>query len=255
MSRLNEEFRRLYLPADGSAADGATGNTARALVLEVARPASWRALGAVWQGVQADFGWPAPAIAVNGVDGLQLWFSVAEPVPLAEAQAVLRGLTQRYLAELASHRVAAWPAAAPLAALAWPAVPALQAAPVTQGAEAVWSAFVAPDLAAIFEDTPWLDLPPGGEGQAALLARCRSVPPGPWQAACVALAVRGPVVAPAPAVALAPASLPALTSDGGHDAPRQGAAQAREFLLRVLQDEGAPLALRVEAAKALMLPG
>jgi hypothetical protein len=37
--------------------------------------------------------------------------------------------------------------------------------------------------------------------------------------------------------------------------PSPGAAQAREFLLRVMQDEQAPLALRVEAAKALLGSG
>ena len=37
-----------------------------------------------------------------------------------------------------------------------------------------WSAFVAPDLAHIFNDTPWLDLPPNLEGQAELLARLKA---------------------------------------------------------------------------------
>jgi hypothetical protein len=39
--------------------------------------------------------------------------------------------------------------------------------PVLREASQAWSAFVAPDLAAIFEDTPWLDLPPGAEPPAA----------------------------------------------------------------------------------------
>ena len=79
--RLAREFQRLYGPADAPAA--AAGNAVRALVLDVARPADWRPLAAVWQGVQADLGLPAPAIVANGSDGLQLWFSLAQPVPAA----------------------------------------------------------------------------------------------------------------------------------------------------------------------------
>ena len=54
----------------------------RGLVLELARPAEWPPMARLWQGVQADLGWPAPAIVVNGVDGYQLWFSLAAPMAM-----------------------------------------------------------------------------------------------------------------------------------------------------------------------------
>jgi hypothetical protein len=265
MSRLHQEFARLYLPtvpdAPGTpgAPAGATALAAlepaqdasgrvRALVIEVARPAQWAPLSALWRGVQTDLGWPAPAIAVNGVDGLQLWFSVAEAVPLAQAQACVAGLRQRYLGDGRDGQVAAWPPVAPLAAPRWLSVPVLR-----EPSQA-WSAFVAPDLAAIFEDTPWLDLPPGAEGQASLLARCASVTPVQWQ---LAMASWSPAAGPAPTPQAAAATAAPGTPEAAPAAPTASpaAAQARAFLLRVMDDETLPWAQRIEAAKALLAAG
>ena len=91
MSRLQIEFRRLFLAATascaGDAIQGSDGVDAegrvRALVIQLARPADWQPLAEVWMGVQTELGLPAPAIAVNGKDGMQLWFSVAAPVRTA----------------------------------------------------------------------------------------------------------------------------------------------------------------------------
>ena len=40
--------------------------------------------------VQADLALPAPAIAVTGSDGVQLWFSLVQPVQPGQAQAIAR---------------------------------------------------------------------------------------------------------------------------------------------------------------------
>jgi hypothetical protein len=229
-SRLAREFRRLYgqapAPAPAPAADTAGG--VRALVLEVARPAEWQPLGALWKGVQADLGLPAPAIAANGHDGLQLWFSLAEPLAAAQAHAFLEGLRLRYLADLPQHRVALMTAPVP------PQVPArVSAAPP---ADDRWSAFVAADLAPIFEETPWLDLAPSEEGQADLLSRLGSIQAAPLAAAWARLQPKP--IEKWPALAQAPGST-------AHP-------QAGQFLLTVMNDDTAPLALRVEAAKALL---
>ena len=117
MNRLQAEFHRLYLPPspDGRSHDfgepgliGAEGRM-RAMVLGLARPADWPELSALWRGVQADLELPAPAIAVNGVDGYQLWFSLSEPVPVAQAHAFLDALRQRYLGTIAPDRLAMRP--------------------------------------------------------------------------------------------------------------------------------------------------
>ena len=65
MSRLPQEWQRLYAVSAPSTGDTASPLLAdaqgrvRAAVVELARPADWAALSAVWQGVQADLGLPA----------------------------------------------------------------------------------------------------------------------------------------------------------------------------------------------------
>jgi hypothetical protein len=207
MNRLQAELQRLYLPQAGP--DGRV----RALLLELARPASWEALAKVWQGVQADLELPAPAIAVSGSDGLQLWFSLAEPVPTTEADAFLASLRRRYLGHIAPERLATTAAA----------LPPIEAAP------GHWSAFVAPDLASLFADEPWLDLPPGADAQAELLSRLQSTASEDWKRAVARLQ---------PATATAAAGADGL--------------EPRSFLLQIMNDPAIELALRIEAAKALL---
>lgn len=217
MNRLQAELQRLY--AHGSHAPGRTGadGRVRAMVLELARPASWDRLAAVWRGVQADLELPAPAIAVTGSEGYQLWFSLAEPVAADRAAAFLESLRRRYLGDVARDRIALQPSVLPPA----------------EAAPGHWSAFVAPDLAAVFADEPWLDLPPGPDAQADLLARLGSMKPGALERALGDPAAQ-PVDAP-------PAPAPAAD---GQD--------PRSFLLAVMNDRAVDLRLRIEAAKALL---
>lgn len=232
-SRLDAEWQRLYgAPADGGGV--------RALVLELGRPAEWPPLGRLWSAVQAELGLPAPAIAVSGSQGLQLWFSLRQAVGPAQGQALLARLRDRYLADLAPHRIHLWPAVTSSGAVEPPArVPALQ----PDGGR--WSAFVAPDLAGLFADTPWLDLPPSDDGQASLLAGLACASPEQVAAALGRLgpaadgaAVPSPSLSPSTA---APAALVATTDP-------------QAFLQAVMNDATVPLTLRIEAAKALLPP-
>ena len=250
MNRLQAEFHRLYLPhsPDGQSNDseesgliGSDGRV-RAMVLGLARPADWHALSALWRGVQVDLELPAPAIAVNGIDGYQLWFSLAEPVTVAQAHAFLDVLRLRYLGHIALDRVAMLPAveaSAPRQAQRPPMVPALQ------DETGQWSAFVAPDLAAVFSDGPWLDVPPNPDGQADLLSRMAITQPAAFRHALAQLK---------------PAAVPASPgAPGGKiDPPNPGWASAgqgldpKQFLLSVMHDPTVELRLRIEAAKALL---
>jgi hypothetical protein len=227
----------------------------RALVLELARPAAWAPVARVWNGVQSDLGLPAPAIAVSGTDGFQLWFSLSEPVALASAKTFVQALTHRYLQGVAPHRIRCLPQAPgmsePVRDASTPALTTALAAteplvmPGTQTAAEQWSAFLAPDLAPLFAETPWLDLPPADDGQAQLLAGLASIPPAAFAEALLRLAQ---AAEPAPGTRAAQASAPPSTP-----APAsvlEGSAQ--RFLLDVMNDEAAPLALRIEAAKALL---
>lgn len=241
MSRLQTEINRLYGPTPGAGKDGV-----RALVLELARPAEWPRLAQVWQGVQADLGWPAPAIAVNGVDAYQLWFSLEQALPLAQAQLLLEQLRRRYLADLPSDLQGDRLRLLPHIPDATPPVP-----PRRVGADA-WSAFVTPDLAAVFADTPWLDLPPGDDAQAELLGRLNCTP-----AADVARLLEAAVPTSEPAASpvsvpqpLAARPLPQAQAQA--QAHAQDTQEARQFLLSVVRDAGIDLTLRIDAAKALL---
>ncbi len=263
MTRLHREFHRLFrcspiVPADGALRrtdPAAAEGPVRTLVLELARPAWWPPLAAVWKGVQTDYGLPAPAIAVNGRDGLQLWFSLAQAQDPARGLAFLEGLRLRYLADLPRDRVGLMPWSGSTAGSG--AAPLATVVPAAQAASGGWSAFVAPDLAPMFEEEPWLALHPGDDGQAELLARLDSTPLALFDAALEGLQAHAAdaraTVAASTAAAVAAAAARAASADvGTADLPAAVNREAQRFLLAVMNDAAAPLALRVEAAKALL---
>lgn len=254
MTRLHTEYQRLYLPPGAGVDDTApprfidSDGRTRAMVLALGHPADWASLSPVWRGVQADLALPAPAIAVNGVDAFELWFSLAQPVPVAEATAFLQGLRQRYLPELAPKRLRTLPAGAGDAPpAAW--------IPAPQAASGQWSAFVAPDLAAVFGDDPSLDFQPGNDAQAELLSRLVSTPLDAFQ---TALALLRPAAQPAAttAVPASGAAAPPPATPGATHAALAGPYQdPQRFLLDVMNDPTVALSLRIEAAKALLPHG
>ena len=255
MNRLQSELHRLYFP-DLAAAPGAEfaasglidpQGRVRAMVLELARPASWELLSTVWRGVQGELELPAPAIAVSGTDGHQLWFSLAEPVPAGQAHAFLESLRQRFLPDVAAKRVCLMPS--PESSTTGQALHA-RIVPALQAQTGNWSAFLAPDLAPVFDDTPWLDIPPSEQGQADLLSRLGSIPPDAFEAALEKLRpVEEPrqqhlamseAVDPQPGSGPTGTVIPAVCLD------------PKRFLLQVMNDEAVALALRIDAAKALL---
>ncbi|HSI46939.1 MAG TPA: hypothetical protein VLA61_01575 [Ideonella sp.] len=241
MNRLQAEYLRLYAPQPSALPAGNTTaadlvdpqGRVRALVLALGRPADWGLLSQVWRGVQADLGWPAPAIAVSGVDAFQLWFSLAEPMPADQAHALLQGLCARYLPGVPAQRLDQWPA--PAAGTSHPQHTA--PVPAEQAETGLWSAFVSQDLAAVFVEAPWLDIPPGEEGQLTLLRGMQSVSPPALVSAMAEL--HAP---PATAQAASP----------GFAGPPVACTDPRQFLLAVMNDASVPLALRIDAAKALL---
>ena len=260
MSRLHDEYRRLFQPPDGAATVDAAGlfdarGRTRAAVLAIAGPADADLVAAVWSRVQTQWGLPAPAIAVDGHDALQLWFALAEPVDAMTARAFLTAVCRRCLPQVDTGRLRLWPQAQPLRHVA--------PVPPEPAGEDRWSAFVVPDLAPLFAATPWLDLPPGDAAQARILGGL--VPIGPAQVAAV---LASAVDAPSPDPGGADAEPPAArdTQPGPDVAPRCSPAASdlrparpdtrdpRAFLWSVMVDEQAPLAVRVQAAAAL-LPG
>lgn len=208
------------------------------MVLELARPAQWPAVARMWQAVQEELNLPAPAIAVNGVDGYQLWFSVERPLPAPQAVAFLEALRARYWRDIPLERIAVMPSAPghALQALRHGGV-----VPAPTAVSAQWSAFVARDLAPVFADTPWLDILPNPDGQADLLAALRSCKPE----AILALAARSASIAASRTTASPEDAM-------SHGPAEQGEQDPRRFLLGIMNDPKVELALRIEAAKALL---
>jgi hypothetical protein len=255
MNRLPSELHRLYsaqtstdpgtVPEECRLIDSA--GQVRAMVLSLARPADWQALAKVWQGVQVDLDLPAPAIAVSGTDAYQLWFSLAQPLPAAQALVFLESLRLRYLGDIKPQRVGLMPSLDGASLPQWlhaSTVPALQAS-------GYWSAFVAPELAPVFADEPWLETAPNPEGQSSLLARLSSIPLADFE-----LALQGLSTAQASAPG-APASMPAAPDAVASPMGQRKAAAGpwldpKSFLLEVMNNDAVELRLRIEAAKALL---
>jgi hypothetical protein len=260
MNRLQRELRRLYAPQPDEGHDLDSGEFSlvdpagrvRAMVLELARPADWNALWPVWNGVQHDLKLPAPAIAVSGTDGYQLWFSLAQPLPAAQAVAFLESLRLRYLSDIKAPRIAWMPTVDP----ASPGqIQHASLVPALQGTSGLWSAFVAPDLAPVFADEPWLDIPPNLDGQSDLLARLESISALDLQFALERLST-GMAPGHSPP---APGSAAMEATKGTEAAPINARSnptgawsQPKRFLLDVMNDDAVALALRIEAAKALL---
>lgn len=219
--RLQTELQRLFDTQPD--AEGCV----RTLVLGISGPADWPALAAVWRGVQTELNWPAPAIAINGVDAFELWMPLQVAVAKDEARRGLQHLCARYLSDVAPARWRLWPALDE--GLCAPP----QAQPQLHAATGRWSAFVAPDLAAVFGDDPSLDLPPGDDAQADVIARIQPIPAADWHRV---IAIAAPVARPLSQPATTPMT---------HDDPRR-------FLLSVMNDATVDMALRIEAAKALI---
>jgi len=255
MNRLQTEFLRLYLSHDPAKVAGpdlelvdANGQS-RAMVMEVAQQVGWGAVAALWQGVQSELELPAPAIAVSGIDGYQVWFSLLEPIPVVQAQDFLESLRLRYLGTVAPRFIGMKPNAD--GSPPWPTHHS-RPVPAVQAETGHWSAFVVPGLASMFEEEPWLDLPPNSDAQANILSRLESIQPAHFQVARDRLR---PINTQ---VILDPQSAPAATSAADNKLASAGqalthdGADPKRFLLAVMNDSSAELALRIEAAKALL---
>ena len=235
MTKLQSEQQRLYLVADSANAAGALwdaqGRT-RAMVVEVAQQAGWDVVAALCHGIQNDLALPTPAIAVSGGAGFQVWLSLVAPVPVAQAHGFLAGVCQRFLSQVPARHLHLQPRLAP--------VGHAHRVPALQGESGRWSAFVAPGLATMFADEPWLDVPPGSDAQAQLLCRLESI-----SMADFARVKRELGLTDTPAPPEAAGTAPVSTFSATETDPRR-------FLLSVMNDPALEMALRIEAAKALL---
>lgn len=214
---------------------------ARALALDFARSADWEEVARLCQAIQEDLDLPAPAVSVSGKDGYRLWFSLAEPVPLEQAQRFLEALRRRYLADIPPARLAFRPQAGE------PGV--LDLVPALDRETGKWSAFIDPAMGSMFAAEPGLEMAPNLDKQADLLAGFESIKAGDFQRALDAL--QSPAeTADSPA----PAADSPRAAAGGQETLKVGSGfkDPKSFLLAVMNDPSASAELRIEAAKALL---
>jgi hypothetical protein len=195
MSKLIAELIRLYLPDGGwlpealarhlrgeaglaiplAAPDGRT----RAMHLAFHKVPNgdeaehWSRLCAVANALQGELDLPAPAVSISGGDAYGLWLSLAEPVPVAEAQEFLALLCAAYSPELKL---------APDAASAPVALP-----PCLHQASGRWAAFIHPGMGAAFTEESGLEMMPPVAGQVAFLEGLKSIDAAQFQQALATL--------------------------------------------------------------------
>lgn len=217
----------------------------RAMVINFKKPSDWQQVGNLYQAVQDELDLPAPAISVSGRKGYTVWFSLAEPVPLAQARDFLDALRRKYLADITLPNLQLRPdSAQALTTLA----PALNAA------TGKWSAFIDPSMGAMFVDDSGLEMAPNMDRQADVLAGLKSIKAGDLQRAIGVLQT-----------AAESASKPDPVPTGGLEIQRNEGAKRpgmlgvgtdygdpKSFLLAVMNDPSASPRQRIRAAKALL---
>ncbi|MCE3261828.1 MAG: hypothetical protein K0R43_907 [Pseudoduganella sp.] len=159
MQKLNAELKRLYLTDDAQ-----PGQT-RAITLSFRRLAKddetghWERLCAVANAVQADLGLPAPAVSISGEGAFGLWLSLAQPVPMVQAQGFAELLGAAYCPE---SDAASEPLVLP---------------PSQHQASGKWAAFIHPGMGTSFAGDEGLEMQPPEAGQVALLEGLASITP------------------------------------------------------------------------------
>ena len=250
---MNETLIRHWVRVAGgpAAADTPADTPADAGVRAVAwhvRAADSEWVSRAWTLAQTHAALPAPAIAVDGLAGWQLWFALSQPRPFDEVRAVLCTAIRSWLRDadidVSAADAQAWVFSAWSGAVGTAVGDGTQAPVPRQVAPERWSAFVAPDLVPVFAESPWLDCEPGEEGQSTLMSRWQPIPDEAWARLRQAVA---PLASPARAAG--------LTTAAPRSSDEAAQADPRAFLVSVMNDPAVDMALRIEAARALLAHG
>jgi hypothetical protein len=183
MQKLISELTRLYLPAGTLSpevlAQHMLGQTTlaidlttdegmtRAMVIAFHKMGDseeaqhWSRLCAVAKVLQAQLGFPAPAVSISGANGYGLWLSLAAPAPAAQAQKFLELLRQAYFPDMDLRPDAV---SAPV-----------ELPPCLNQSTGKWAAFIHPGMGASFADESGLEMAPPFAGQAAFLEGLQSI--------------------------------------------------------------------------------
>lgn len=169
----------------------------RAIVIDFTRergadPARhWTGLCEVANRLQAEYGFPAPAVSVTGAFSFRLWLSLEEPVPLGDARRFLSMLREAHFPELDLQ-----------------AITSLALPPCLNETTGKWAAFIHPGMGASFADEAGLEVAPPVGAQVAFLEALESIGKAQFFDALVSMKQGD---APAQAPAAPPMDAPADT--------------------------------------------
>lgn len=223
MQKMMSELSRLYLPAGALTPDllaqrragqnaaviaVADGDATRAVVIPfrktpgAAEAAHWAQLCAVANALQAELGFPAPAVSISASNGYYLWMSLETPVRLAQVRTFLDLLRQACVPDMAPFSGAAGAA--------------VELPPCQDPTTGKWAAFIDAGLGAAFADESGLDMAPPLAAQSALLERLDCIGAGQFQQALESLGRTHGTPAPQDvAAAAAPAPRAAASTPDG----------------------------------------
>ncbi|HEY0489724.1 MAG TPA: hypothetical protein VGD30_09455 [Telluria sp.] len=183
MQKLISELTRLYLPAGAAATAALTQHIlghatlatslaggdgqVRAMVIPFNKTSEgdeaqhWTRLCTVANALQAQLGFPAPAVSISGANGYGLWLSLETPVGAAQAQEFLGLLRQAYFpdVDLPPDSVSA----------------PVELPPCLNQGTGKWAAFIHPGMGASFAEESGLDMAPPLAGQVAFLEGLQSI--------------------------------------------------------------------------------
>ncbi|WP_288381071.1 hypothetical protein [uncultured Massilia sp.] len=201
MEKLFAQLSRLYLmPGAAPSGQDAHGRVplvsgdglSRAIVIDFPRlrdgapEQHWHKLCAVANALQETFGFPPPAVSIDGGSGYRLWLSLDEPAPEGDVRRFVSMLRERHFPELElaiSEQV--------------------QLPPALNPASGKWAAFIHPGMGASFAEEAGLEIEPPLHAQLAFLEGLKSIGKAQFFDALVALkqneaAGGAPVIAPGP---------------------------------------------------------
>ena len=194
----NDEFAQHFQGQATSVALVSGDDLTRAIVIDFARDRRgdpdqhWTNLCAVANRLQAEYGFPAPAVSITGASSFRLWLSLDEPVPLGDARRFLSMLRDAHFPNLDLQ-----------------ATTAVELPPSLNAASGKWAAFIHPGMGASFTEEAGLEVAPPVAAQVAFLEGLESIGKAEFFDALVSMK-QGDAPAPPPALAAAlPAAAPA----------------------------------------------
>ena len=232
-----------------------TNDRVRTMVVGIERPSDWERMATLFQAIQEDLELPAPAIAISGSAGFQLWLSLAEPVSLIQAHAFLTALRLKYLADIRQDYLKFHPTFGMSSSVA---PQRLDLIPTLCTTTERWSAFIDPSLGSMFAEESGLAMAPNWDGQAALLSGLKSIKVSEFERALNILQIPPETSTSLP---LPAANKPGeLLSQSAQKSKRTRSkltinstySDPKSFLLAVMNDPSATAGQRIKAAKALL---